>query len=55
MSDETELFSEIFFSLIFFCRWALMIDPQGQAAKWVKNMEKENNLVAIKVGNGGKV
>ena len=26
-----------------------MIDPQGQAAKWVKNMEKENNLVAIKV------
>ena len=23
--------------------------PQGQAAKWVKNMEKENNLVAIKV------
>ena len=29
-------------------RWALMIDPQGQAAKWVKNMEKENNLVAIK-------
>ena len=28
-----------------------MIDPQGQAAKWIKNMEKENNLVAIKVGN----
>ena len=25
-----------------------MIDPQGQAAKWIKNMEKENNLVAIK-------
>ena len=26
-----------------------MIDPQGQAAKWIKNMEKENNLCAIKV------
>ena len=25
-----------------------MIDPQGQAAKWIKNMEKENNLIAIK-------
>lgn len=26
-----------------------MIDPQGQANRWVKNSEKENNLSAIKL------
>lgn len=26
-----------------------MIDPQGQANKWVKNMEKANNLHVIKL------
>lgn len=30
-------------------RWPLMIDPQGQANKWVKNMEKTNNLHVIKL------
>ena len=30
-------------------RWPLMIDPQGQANKWVKNMEKANNLHIIKL------
>ncbi|CAK9833026.1 Dynein axonemal heavy chain 3 [Anthophora retusa] len=29
-------------------RWPLMIDPQNTANKWIKNMEKENNLVVIK-------
>nr|XP_023021885.1 dynein heavy chain 3, axonemal-like [Leptinotarsa decemlineata] len=30
-------------------RWPLMIDPQGQANKWVKNMEKNNRLQVIKL------
>ena len=30
-------------------RWPLMIDPQGQANKWVKNMEKSNQLHVIKL------
>ncbi|KAK5669543.1 hypothetical protein QVD99_003934 [Batrachochytrium dendrobatidis] len=30
-------------------RWPLMIDPQGQANKWVKNMEKNHKLVIIKL------
>eukprot|EP00105_Crassostrea_gigas_P043640 XP_019927788.1 PREDICTED: dynein heavy chain 12, axonemal isoform X3 [Crassostrea gigas] len=30
-------------------RWPLMIDPQGQANKWVKNMEKEFKLSVIKL------
>ncbi|PIK59401.1 putative dynein heavy chain 7, axonemal isoform X2 [Apostichopus japonicus] len=30
-------------------RWPLMIDPQGQANKWIKNMEKANNLHIIKL------
>ncbi|NXY69389.1 DYH7 protein, partial [Glareola pratincola] len=30
-------------------RWPLMIDPQGQANKWIKNMEKANNLHIVKL------
>uniref|UniRef100_A0A671XYF8 Dynein axonemal heavy chain 7 n=1 Tax=Sparus aurata TaxID=8175 RepID=A0A671XYF8_SPAAU len=36
-------------------RWPLMIDPQGQANKWVKNMEKANNLAVIKLSDGNYV
>ncbi|XP_017759468.1 PREDICTED: dynein heavy chain 3, axonemal [Eufriesea mexicana] len=32
-------------------RWPLMIDPQNQANKWIKNMEKENNLIVIKLSD----
>ena len=30
-------------------RWPLMIDPTSQANRWVKNMEKKNNLQVIKL------
>ncbi|CAI8026112.1 Dynein heavy chain 3, axonemal [Geodia barretti] len=32
-------------------RWPLMIDPQGQANKWVKNMERPNKLSVIKLSD----
>ncbi|KAM6178382.1 dynein axonemal heavy chain 7 [Rhynchocyon petersi] len=36
-------------------RWPLMIDPQGQANKWVKNMEKTNSLQVIKLNDADYV
>ena len=33
------------------CFRPLMIDPQGQANKWVKNSEKENKLSVIKLSD----
>ncbi|KAK3267509.1 hypothetical protein CYMTET_23939 [Cymbomonas tetramitiformis] len=35
-------------------RWPLMIDPQGQANKWVKNMERSNNLQVVKLSESGE-
>jgi dynein heavy chain len=30
-------------------RWPLMIDPQGQANKWIKNMEKSKSIHVVKL------
>mmetsp|Transcript_28814 Transcript_28814/g.26051 ORF Transcript_28814/g.26051 Transcript_28814/m.26051 type:complete len:505 (+) Transcript_28814:730-2244(+) len=32
-------------------RWPLCIDPQGQANKWIKNMEKSKGLFVIKLSD----
>ncbi|CAJ1051390.1 LOW QUALITY PROTEIN: dynein heavy chain 1%2C axonemal [Xyrichtys novacula] len=32
-------------------RWALFIDPQGQANTWIKSMERANGLEAIKLSD----
>ncbi|KAJ3049383.1 Dynein heavy chain 7, axonemal [Rhizophlyctis rosea] len=36
-------------------RWPLFIDPQGQANKWVKNLEKANRLSVIKLSDSDYV
>ena len=33
-------------------RWPLMIDPQGQANKWIKNMETPKGLLVLKLSDG---
>ncbi|KAM4652007.1 dynein axonemal heavy chain 1 [Discoglossus pictus] len=32
-------------------RWSHYIDPQGQANKWIKNMEKDNGLEVVKLSD----
>jgi len=32
-------------------RWSLLVDPQGQAHKWIKTMEKSNDIVIVKLSN----
>ena len=33
-------------------RWPLMIDPQEQANRWIRNKERENSLKCIKLSDG---
>ncbi|RVE47759.1 hypothetical protein evm_007648 [Chilo suppressalis] len=33
-------------------RWSLLVDPQGQANKWIKTMEKANDLQILKFTDG---
>ncbi|XP_055843876.1 dynein axonemal heavy chain 6 [Episyrphus balteatus] len=33
-------------------RWPLMIDPQEQANRWIRNLEKGNNLYVLKMTDG---
>nr|CAD7400377.1 unnamed protein product [Timema cristinae] len=56
-SDSFSVDNAIIINIILDCaptprnarRFPLMIDPQGQANKWVKNMEKANNLGIIRL------
>lgn len=32
-------------------RWSLLIDPQAQAHKWIKTMEKSNDIIIVKLTN----
>jgi len=32
-------------------RWSLLIDPQGQAHKWIKTMETLNDIIIVKINN----
>jgi len=34
-------------------RWSLMMDPQGQANRWIKNLQKENRLRVTKMSEAG--
>ncbi|CAB0036402.1 unnamed protein product [Trichogramma brassicae] len=45
----------LYFDILCADRWPLMIDPQGQANKWVKNMEKEFGLRIIKLSDANYV
>ena len=36
-------------------RWPLMIDPQGQANKWIKNMERNNKLSVVKLSDSNYI
>jgi len=33
-------------------RWPLFIDPQGQANKWIRNMDKEKGIKIVKFTDG---
>lgn len=34
-------------------RWSLFVDPQSQANKWIRNMERQNKLEIVKLTDSG--
>ncbi|XP_076222913.1 dynein heavy chain at 62B [Nomia melanderi] len=36
-------------------RWSLFVDPQSQANKWIRNMERQNELEIVKLTDAGYI
>ena len=48
--DNCSVLTHLFRTVFWACK-SEMIDPQGQANKWVKNIEKDNQVHVLKISN----